>query len=119
MLDVSASNGSSSTLLSMIVDSGAQHTLVHANFAQALGIDLARCPRRKVGGITGAGEGYVHPVRIQVLKMKEIITVDAIFLPDLGTTGLLGQLDFFERFSVRFEKRELAFYLREVPALQF
>ncbi len=112
-------SGSQMMPTQMLVDSGAQDTLIHADFAPALGIDISKCPTQRVGGITGAREGYVHSVLIEFPGLSDSITVNAIFVPDMGINGLLGQLDFFSAYYVRFDRPNLKFSLKKVPQLSF
>ncbi len=62
MLKVRLSVGTFTMPTEMLVDSGAQDTLLHADLAPVLGIDLSTCPTIPVGGITGRREGYIHTV---------------------------------------------------------
>jgi hypothetical protein len=118
-LEVKISQGNFSMPTRMLVDSGAQHTLLNADFAPTLGIQLDKCDKMKVGGITGSADGYIHSIKIQIPKIKKTISTTAIFVAGLGTTGLLGQIDFFSKFEVKFERNKLSFYLKEVPVLEF
>lgn len=103
----------------MLVDSGAQDTLVHADIAPILGIELLEGKRQKIGGVTGTGVGYIHRIHIEIEELGDSIPVDAIFVPKLGTDGILGQTDFFTRYDIKFEKRRLLFSLSKIPKLKF
>ncbi len=104
----------------MIVDSGGWDTLLHTKLAKALEIDLTKCKTRKLAGITGETVGYIHPVTIAISKgkLKDSFTVDAVFVPDLGTTSILGQKDFFPRYQIKFDKKTMSFFLMKNPTLE-
>lgn len=119
MLKVKLSSGQLPFPTRMLVDSGADDTLINADIAPILGIDITKCPERQIGGITGSSIGYMHQVNIEILEFKDVLVVDAVFVPGLGTSGLLGQTDLFARYHIRFEKNRLSFSLKKIPNLQF
>lgn len=119
MLKVKLHNETFSFPTRMIVDSGADDTLLNADIAPSLGINLLTCLDQKVGGITGSSTGYIHKVNIEIPELGGVIEVDAIFVPKLGTSGLLGQRELFSKYDVQFQKSKLKFYLRKVPILKF
>lgn len=105
-----------SDLARLLVDSGAQDTLVNADIAILLGIDLSKCPEKEVKGLGGKTMGRVHPLKIQIVKNNETIEVPEVyFVKELGTTGILGQLDFFNKYVVQFNFRSLSFWIKKLP----
>jgi hypothetical protein len=119
MLKVKLSNGSLPFPTEMLVDSGAHHTLVDADVATVLEIDIKKCLEIEVGGITGSTTGYKHQISIDLIDLKDVFPADVIFVPKLGTSGILGQDVLFKRYNVKFEGHKLAFYLEKVPKLKF
>jgi hypothetical protein len=119
LTNIIASNGHLKMPLDMLVDSGGQDTLLHADFAPTLGIDLSKCKKRTLGGIAGTVEGFVHPVTFTFQKPKDTFTVDVTFVPKLGTTSILGQIDFFPRYYVKFDRSTSGFFLKKVTTLNF
>ena len=119
MLKVKLSSGQLPFPTRMLVDSGAEDTLINADIAPILGIDITKCPEQQVGGISGSSVGYVHNITIEIPELGDVLVVEAVFVPKLGTSGLLGQTDLFARYNIKFEKSRLSFSLEKVPNLQF
>jgi hypothetical protein len=119
LVPVKLSVGTTNLPLSFLIDSGAYATVINAEIAPALGIDLASCPLHWVEGIGGQVEGRLHGVRIYVGKFKRPMDICAVFVVNLGIDGLLGQRDFFRNYYVRFEQPECSFTIEEVPVLEW
>jgi hypothetical protein len=103
----------------MIVDSGSEDTLLHESVGLAIGLDVRSGKPKDVGGITGGGIGYEHSVKIELKELGEFLEVDAIFVPNMGTSGILGQRDFFNKYDVLFKRRKLEFILKKVSIITF
>ena len=94
--------------LTLILDTGADRTMVAPQALWRLGISTANAPHAEIRGVTGASQGDV--VRVASLEVGEakvgplrIIAHDA----DLKKAdGLLGR-DFLEHFTVTIDSREL------------
>jgi hypothetical protein len=103
---VSASIGGSGPL-TLILDTGADRTLVAPQALSRLGIATADAPRAEIRSVTGTGQGLVVQVgSVEVGEAKvgplRIIVHDA----DLKTAdGLLGR-DFLEHFTVTIDAKE-------------
>lgn len=103
---VSASIGGAGSL-TLILDTGADRTVVTPDALSKLGIATADAPRAEIRGVTGVGQGNV--VQVTSLEVGEakvgplwIIGHDA----DLKKAdGLLGR-DFLEHFTVTIDSRE-------------
>ncbi len=119
MLKVKLRSGQLPFPTRMVVDSGAEDTLIDAEMAAIIGIDITKCTQQKVGGISGSTTGYVHAVSIEIEGFDDPLEVNAVFVPKLGTSGLLGQADLFAQYNVKFEKSNLSFSLEKVPVLKF
>ncbi len=93
--------------LSLILDTGADRTMISPEALSKLGISTADAPRVEVRGVTGASQGQV--IQVASLEVGEarvgplwIIAHDA----DLKKAdGLLGR-DFLEHFKVTIDSRE-------------
>ena len=103
---VSARIGGSGPL-TLILDTGADRTLVAPQALSRLGISTADAPRANIRGVTGTAQGHVVQVAsFEVGEAKvgplRIIAHDA----DLKTAdGLLGR-DFLEHFTVTIDAKE-------------
>jgi len=103
---VRASIGGSGPL-TLILDTGADRTLVAPQALSRLGISTADAPRAEIRSVTGTGQGLVVQVgSVEVGEAKvgplRIIVHDA----DLKTAdGLLGR-DFLEHFTVTIDAKE-------------
>jgi len=93
----------------MIVDSGADYTILPGYLSAQLGVDLTTdCQKHKTGGI--GGEEYVYLFRNQKVKLgrwQGIIPCGFLARDDISP--LLGRQDFLERFKVTFEKHQTIF----------
>jgi hypothetical protein len=101
--------GSPTRLRCMVcLDSGADHCVFPAAFAQTLGIDLLSLKKQFTGGVgSTANPTYYTELEISMGSGIEFKTL-AGFTPGLDAqgTGLLGQLGFFERYNVSFRHKE-------------
>ena len=104
---VSARIGGAAAPVSLILDTGADRTVIAPQTLWRLGISTLNAPRAEIKGVTGAGHGEVVQVAsVQVGEAKvgplRIIAHDA----DLRQAdGLLGR-DFLEQFTVTIDARE-------------
>jgi hypothetical protein len=106
-----------SALVRILIDSGAQDTLINAELAKILGINLTTCPEEEVKGIGGRKKGRYHPVEITIIKNGEKVQVPkAYFVKDLGTTAIFGQLDFFSKYVIQFNFPNLSFWIKRLPS---
>ena len=88
-----------------LVDSGADTTMVNAQYAVALGVDLSKAKDREVMGI---GDGKV-PVKVgtfsfRIKRIGDEVKVPAWFVDSPNVNILLGQEVFFENYRIKFEK---------------
>jgi|SRR3989344_8015786 len=96
-----------------LIDSGTDSTMINADFAELLGIDESKCRKVKVGSVEElTRNGFASEIKFKVEGFEEEFKTNIIFLKDMPTAGLLGQIDFFENFKIRFEKRDKKFYLQ-------
>lgn len=90
----------------VLVDSGADMCLFHAEIADAIGLDIRKGKPSIVTGVGGkSSEYFLHKVQIEVGGWS--YEIEAGFLPDIGGRiipyGLVGQRGFFENFIVKFD----------------
>ncbi|MFA6273866.1 MAG: retropepsin-like aspartic protease [Candidatus Paceibacterota bacterium] len=90
----------------VLIDSGADFCLFHAEVAEYLGIDLRKCKKGLVTGVGGkSSEYFLHEVSIEVGGWNYSMEVG--FLPTIGGRsapyGIVGQKGFFENFIVKFD----------------
>jgi hypothetical protein len=91
----------------VLVDSGADICLFHAEIAEAVGIDVVKGKKNEVFGVGGkASIYYLHKVKIEIGGWE--YEIEAGFLPSIGGRnipyGIVGQKGFFEYFKVMFDK---------------
>lgn len=106
LLSVRLKNGRNELTVRCLVDSGASETLLSADIAELLGIDLTKAEEQSYIGI---GEtpirGFSHKLMLKVSGFDEWIVVIAGFIPE-NEMPLLGHSGFFESYEVTFR----AFY---------
>jgi len=103
-INISARSGGENMTIDAMIDSGTDSTVLNADIARAIGIDLSKCSRIKLGGI-GSTEGYLSNVVVKVPDFKVVMDVPVAFAENPPFDGLLGQRHFFQRFKITFEKR--------------
>lgn len=92
------------TTIRMIVDTGADYTLLPRSYAKAIGVDLERdCRPFEILGIGGHEVVYVHP-RIQVRIGEWTAVVPVGFLERDAVPALLGRQQCLEALSLCLEK---------------
>ena len=90
----------------VLVDSGADICIFHAEIGEALGINVKEGKPREVFGIGGKSSVYyLHKVKILVGGWS--YEIEAGFMPSIagrfGQYGVVGQKGFFENFIVKFD----------------
>lgn len=94
----------------MVVDTGADYTLLPRIYARRLGIDiLADCTAQETHGVGGAETIYLYRgLKAKVGDFERIIPVG--FLERSDVPPLFGRQGFLETFKVVFEKHKVAFF---------
>ena len=91
----------------VLVDSGADYSILPADIGEALGLEVETGREEYVGGITGGGlPFFLHSVTLGMGDWK--YEVDVGFMPDMPRLGygVVGQRGFFELFRVTFDQRK-------------
>ena len=106
VIEIKVKSGDKAFGYHVLVDSGADICLFHAEVGEALGIDIKKGKREIVTGVGGkSSEYFLHKLEIEVGGWSYEIPVG--FLPDIGTRsilyGIVGQKGFFENFKVSFD----------------
>ena len=86
------------------VDSGSPYCYFHGSIGEAVGLNVERGIRGKLGG---AVEGKTIPVYFHDIKVHvagEILKVTAGFCFGLSVSGILGRNGFFDKFAVTFHQ---------------
>lgn len=94
-----------------MVDSGSSITIMNLEIAEFLKIDTKMCKKVNLAGITGRGVGYESTVTIVIEGFAEKMSLPVIFTKELNTGILLGQIGFFDKFTITFEKAHNIFKL--------
>lgn len=91
--------------VSMIVDTGADYTMLPRFLAQSLGIDLKRdCKTIETQGVGGNSKVFLVKEKISVKIGQFYRKVPLGFLSNNLIPPLLGRLEFFDTFKVTFDK---------------
>lgn len=89
--------------LSMLVDSGADITILSRRIGDIMGIDVETGEEKIFRGIVGEMIAYVHKIPL-FINGKEIETRVAFALSEVP--NLIGRLDIFKNFEINFRKEE-------------
>ncbi len=89
--------------LSMLVDSGADITILSRRIGDIMGVDVEQGEEKTFRGIVGEMIAYVHKIPL-FINGEEIETRVAFALSEIP--NLLGRLDIFKNFEITFRKEE-------------
>ena len=98
----------------VLVDSGADFCIFDAEIAEILGIKIENGERGEVAGITGINAPiYFHDIGIKIGGW--VFKIRAAFLKEIGRFGygVVGQIGFFDIFTVKFDLAKEEIELRE------
>ena len=87
-----------------LVDTGADISIIHAEIAKQLGLELRKGEKFPFGGICGQGIGYIHTVNLEI-GGHTISDVPAVFSHDISPYGfgILGHEGLFDKLKLVFE----------------
>ncbi|MCX6703102.1 MAG: retropepsin-like aspartic protease [Candidatus Zambryskibacteria bacterium] len=90
----------------VLVDSGADMCIFHAEIGEALGIDIKKGKPREVFGVGGKSSiYYLHTVTIEVGGWE--YEIEGGFMSDVSGRimpyGIVGQRGFFSNFIIKFD----------------
>ena len=99
----------------VLVDSGADLCIFHAEIGELLDIDITKGKKHEVFGVGGkASIFYVHP--IDIIVGEHTVHTEVGFMHDVAGKrmpyGILGQKGFFEHFRVKFDLQKGEIELR-------
>jgi hypothetical protein len=95
-----------------LIDSGSDCSVASADFADVLGIDSSKCRKGRMVAVVGSSsESFIAEVGLRVDGFDDTFPIQMRFVEGTNTGILLGQKDFFEFFTVIFEKRKRKFSL--------
>ena len=89
--------------LSMLVDSGADITILSKRIGDIIGLDVEQGEAKVFRGIVGEIIAYVHKIPLSI-NGREVDTRVAFALSEVP--NLLGRLDIFKNFEISFKKEE-------------
>lgn len=106
VIPVKICKGKQAQSYEVLVDSGADLCLFHAEIGEILGIEIEKGKPKEVFGIGGkASVYYLHTVTIEVGGWK--YDIEAGFMPEVSGRrlpyGVVGQKGFFDIFVVKFD----------------
>lgn len=97
-----------------LIDSGADNSLFHRQFALILGIDLSGVTKERTAGIGGGADVWYYDVFLTVSAKRFPARVG---FSDQAPTqfGLLGRDDFFRAFQIAFDQAKTQVHLHPAP----
>lgn len=98
-----------------LVDSGADGSMFHASFAQALGFQLDPAAKFETGGTAGKVDTWAFDIYLHVEGRRFRSTVAFVNTMSLQAHGLLGRGDFFLRFGVGIDEPGKMLLLHHIP----
>lgn len=103
-IELELSNAGETIKTQGLIDSGSEITIVHSDFAEALGINLSKCKKMSIGGVNGSSEAYIAECFMYIKDHGGKFKTEVKVMDDLPVPVLLGQEGFFEFFKIKFEK---------------
>ena len=114
-LDLVGLEGNKISVLGL-VDSGADTTMLHIQYATALGITLDQTKTRDVMGVgSGKVKVYTAPLKLKIKHFEKKVEVPAWFVDSENVNILLGQEVFFDLFRIKFERDHDTFEVSPSP----
>lgn len=116
MVPITLVAGSRAVPVTLVVDSGADYTILSLEVAKLLGLRLASGVKTVFCGTSGKRqEAHIHPVEITLQDAHDVVhyTAEVAFgdLPQ-SVAGLLGRVGFFDHFVVTFNQEKEQLLLR-------
>lgn len=108
IIPIKVSKNGRSVNYEVLIDSGADRNIFHAEIATYLEIDLKSGSEIEIVGVTGKVEkGYVHQVKLEI-GGHSYDNVEVAFFEHLSkfAHGMVGQSGFFDMFTVKFDKNK-------------
>lgn len=114
IIRITLKNGKTSIPLEVLIDSGADICIFSSQIGELLGIDVKKGKAKKVTGVTGESETYyLHPVKLDVGGWEHPALVGFLETRSSDSYGIVGQIGFFDHFSVKFDYKKLEIELKE------
>ena len=86
------------------IDSGADITVIKRSFGELLGIDIEKGEKAEFGGVSGAKiQTNIHRIKVRLGDQEYKARV--AFATDDRPPNLLGRIDVFNLFEIRFRNR--------------
>ena len=96
--------------VTMLIDTGADYTMLPRFLAEPLGVDLNRdCKVIETEGVGGKSKVFLKKTKIQAKIEQYARKIPVGFLAHDYIPPLLGRQEFFETFKVTFEKFKTTF----------
>ena len=96
-----------------LVDSGADFCLFDGELSYLLDLDLTQLKQTNLSGVAGNAVGYVTHIEIGI--NDTFLPIPAVFSFDFspkGFGGIIGQIGFFDAFTVEFNRRAMSISLK-------
>jgi hypothetical protein len=95
-------NHATSKKFEAVVDTGTDYCLFDANIGASIGIKILRGPEGDLGGVIPGPRSKVYYHDVKLVVGADIVEIKAGFSWDLSE-NLLGQIGFFDNFTVTFD----------------
>lgn len=94
----------------VLVDTGANISIIHADVATLMGVDLNSGFKQEFGGIAGGGSGHIHSIDIEI-GGTAFVQVPVLFTSSITRFGfgIIGHKGLFDKLRLVFEygKKEI------------
>lgn len=107
IIPIEITHNTQSIRYEVLVDSGADTSILPGDIGRAIGIDVESGDRFELGGVTGENRtGYFHTVTLKVGGHSYQTKVGFMNNMREGSFGMVGQKGFFDRFAIKFDYAE-------------
>ncbi|MFH0713085.1 MAG: hypothetical protein V1722_01080 [Candidatus Micrarchaeota archaeon] len=103
IISIALKHGEKEIELDTVIDSGADYSILDANFAEQIGIPVTRFQQLEIQGIASSLKGNLINVKSKVLD--EFFEMPALFVKNYsGPFNILGRKGFFEKHRITFDE---------------
>ncbi|KKT79272.1 MAG: hypothetical protein UW76_C0030G0008 [Parcubacteria group bacterium GW2011_GWF2_44_8b] len=97
-----------------LVDSGADYCLFNIEFAKEIGVEIGKCEKSRTIGVEGGSkEIFITEIELQVKNLNKVKILVG-FIDSRSVTGLIGQIGFFDKHRIKFERDHDAFEINPI-----
>ena len=115
IIPISVQHGGRGVDTFVLVDSGADITILNGELTYILDIDLSNLKTHAFSGVKTGEEGTAYPYMVDIGIDDTFFRIPVLFSFDLSFEwgmGILGQVGFFDKFIIEFDRSNKLLHLK-------